>query len=407
MKRLAIAIVIGLFAFTLNALAISLEPSDVSILLPLPKTKVELDAGLSPGTTGKDGAILPKDVFALLPSLMIRKNPGSPNALVLASATAYEALRVVSIRVDPCFPSLIANFPSVCQSQIRLVLQPFVSVTGEEMLTPADAAIHLFYEIPRSEFISFIQKIREIKRLQAFGNSNLNYVLLDVNPFIGSQGLSGPYFQTLKTEILKVIGPQNFFRMTFMALRGDGREWEFGQLDKMAGTFQAVAIPNMKGSTVQQVGGEDQGDASHAFSMEPEPEADKDSILKFLNLQDIAGRPKVEVEKDLEALLRIENPIHHNPTTTDCVSCHLANNLRLKTEKLFAIDTTNNPFRYQASLFPLAARRDDGGSLKSLRAFGYLQQKVIISQRTTNESASVAEYINATEGLMDVDAPSR
>ncbi len=65
------------------------------------------------------------------------------------SEVIYEKLRVVGIRVDPCFPLMPPA--TGCQAQVRMVWQP-IETDGNGQTRFIDAAVHTFYNLSDLEF---------------------------------------------------------------------------------------------------------------------------------------------------------------------------------------------------------------------------------------------------------------
>ena len=68
------------------------------------------------------------------------------------SDAAFSNLRVVGMRIDPCFAALSPAADGVgCQNQLRLVVQEVVNGTIY------DSALHLFYAISREEVTQLVK----------------------------------------------------------------------------------------------------------------------------------------------------------------------------------------------------------------------------------------------------------
>ncbi len=97
--------------------------------------------------------------------------------------------------------------------------------------------------------------------------------------------------------------------------------------------------------------------------------------------------------------MRIENPADHTVNTIDCASCHLTTSTAiLNAMPLYALDDRTSAFSFTpdgksvtaAQMAPTLPMNDGF----DLHAFSYLHQQASIIQRTVNESAAVAEYLN-------------
>ena len=79
--------------------------NDVSYLLPLPESIQNVQL-LNPLSEGFGGPLLNSTYFESLPKLTAE----------LDNATIRNDLRLVAVRIDPCFPK---PAPEICQKQIR------------------------------------------------------------------------------------------------------------------------------------------------------------------------------------------------------------------------------------------------------------------------------------------------
>jgi hypothetical protein len=95
-----------------------------------------------------------------------------------------------------------------------------------------------------------------------------------------------------------------------------------------------------------------------------------------------------EMQAAMSAALRVENPAIHSAESMDCANCHLAEGAHRIGESLFGLSTAT-AFQHARSL----ARVDERTSVTNLHAFGYLQRRVSIMQRTANESVVAAERL--------------
>jgi hypothetical protein len=134
------------------------ELNDVSFLYPLPQFPAR-DGLLAMTSSGDQGSLLPSMLFAQLPTLF----EGVDNP------TLYNALRVVSLRVDPCFPGSTPPAPPVCRKQIRMVAQPLVQEGADGgafslASDTEDATVHLFYDLSDAQFDRVLEGIKDLKR---------------------------------------------------------------------------------------------------------------------------------------------------------------------------------------------------------------------------------------------------
>ncbi len=126
---------------------------DVSFLYPLPELRLRLSL-LGAKETGPRGPLLPQEVVRSLP----------PLDTLQTNDDLYYLVRVVSVRIDPCFPGLGVKEERDCKNQIRLVMQPVVLEARGAGLTTMDLALHLFYTLGRDELAGFLHIVRSRKR---------------------------------------------------------------------------------------------------------------------------------------------------------------------------------------------------------------------------------------------------
>lgn len=354
-----------------------LGANDVSILFPLPAAGA-IDQLLAPTDDGGRGELLPLKVFEHAPELTPYDD----------EAGQYAALRVVSVRVDPCFPSLVGAPRPGCRFQVRLVLQPLYVDAG--VLRAEDAAVHVFYELPAGELVALLADLLRLKE----GSAPLpTHAPLSVHPTLASEGLSGPYATGLRTALLSRIGAERLTRMTFMQLGGERDAWTFGGFDFADGVATPIGI--LDSAVTRETFSNDPVADPLSFSGGVTPElvgAPED----FDALYDSAAA-SLKSEDELwplyEAILRIENPDHHSPESVDCVSCHVAQPARLWLERNTSLAARSTELRY-TSAFDLTLQDPVDDTTSVLRAFGWLDARPAIAARVVHESAAAASYLN-------------
>lgn len=356
-----------------------LDLNDVSFLFPLPAPNAEAQL-LGLDDTGPRGALLPRALFDGLPVIVEGADAGA----------LYARSRVVSARVDPCFPGAT---PGACVKQVRLVVQPvlFGGADAGFVETTEDATIHLFYELDDAAFSSVHRALWALK--DRAGDATASKPL-DVHPVMRAEGLAGPYASQVKDLVLQHCGAQNLTRVAFMSVAAFGRAWRFGAFNVVSGALVADEIPRLNGLTAQNV----QEFGSPEFrngSLLPAPPGDDLDVLLSESAMRLADERTLT--RALISALRIEHPERESPKTIDCGSCHVASRARRHAEGYRAVDTSQWADAFHASpRFDL--RRVDGAEddPSALRAFGYFGPRSALSQRTINESAVVAEALSAS-----------
>ena len=362
---------------------------DVSFLYPLP-TLQQRTSLLGAASKGPLGMLLPKEIFQGLPPLDIL----TPNS------ETYHLLRVVSVRVDPCFPGLGVLDEAQCQNQIRLVMQPLLPDTQTEGLVASDEAVHLFYSLTRPEIVLFLQSFIALREEAGVARSDGPP---GVHPALAREGVEGPFATALRARLLGQLGAGNLKRVTFMALGSLGQQWRFGGFDVEGATLRPMSIPlvaardqtftnlDLNGATFDRAG------IAPASSIE----ADFYLLLDPLRFEAASKQQRLTA---YNSALRIENPRLYSPDTLDCATCHAAPGARTYAERTFGLSPSDAHDRYEPPAgsvgVPAKAR-----STNELRAFGYFGLRPSVSQRTIHETTEVVEYVN--RHMREASAPRR
>jgi hypothetical protein len=351
--------------------------NDASVLLPLPDGN-DFQYLLSPSEKNSTEALLPHSVFQLLPELSNQANQES---------LYWNNIKVIGVRFDPCFQE--GESASYCRRQIRLVWQPLL-VKGNQTTT-IDAAIHTFHEFSESEW--------ELIKNQWRPNSN-DHLPLQINPTIQVQGYQGAYWNQLKKIILQFCHESNLIRVTTMGVR-QNNVWNFMGIDRTPQGWKRMEIPKLN-SNVAPV--------AQLFFLVPE---------SLLNLKEFKGgasrlpqgqenwewflsdsinmkknQSEAEFKKIIRKAIQLENPKLNNPGTSDCVSCHLAQPVRLWGEANFKNWNWDQEFKtdqFAASKQNLENKSVNPFQADRLRSFGYFGFEPIISQRVIHETAIVVD----------------
>ncbi len=389
---------IALFAlflsFNLSAQTTHLGLNDVSILLPLPKTTVEMAEFLSPiseAVPGNKNELLPASIFKFFPIL---------TPLVDQEALYENNLKVVGIRFDPCFAEGFG--PMVCQAQIRLIWQPihFKTDSSTGLLSPhtVDAAVHSFYNLDAAEWNKAITTLKNISALDLKAP-------LQINPTLLSERYTGPYWNGLRKIVLQLAGKKNFVRATASTIRMD-RVWGFqGVQIQDDGTWGQMEIPTLKSPNHPSA-----KVVNQAFFVQPESLLnltefkggvtlmETSNVSWFRLLADSEKFKQTQTEDQIKAAIQIafklENPGQHNPGTIDCVSCHIAQTVRLWGDKHFPTWNIKALFPnevYVNSQVNMTNTSINPSFTNRIRNFGYFDDEPIISQRILNETAQIVK----------------
>ncbi|MFO0678030.1 MAG: hypothetical protein U0169_15955 [Polyangiaceae bacterium] len=334
---------------------------DVSILWPLP-TDASDTFPFTPRSEGGHGALVPKAVEETLPPLTTDTE----------REATYASLRLAAVRLDPCFAR--TDLADDCRAQIRLVFQPVRDATGS--VESVDAALHVFFDVPRAELVSLVTTIHALRDPAADGTT------LGIHSRFASEGRKGTFGSALAQALMPSIGAARLRRVTFMALPVDKHEWVFGGTD-VDGDTVAPVVP--KGSTEarQRVAGSTSTDGS---AIARTTFVANDDVRPALS-----GGVKALDDDDARAALtaarRLEDPTVHSPESTDCASCHLAHAaiVALGTRKSADASTGPGVPSFTSNV------RSAGSPPSSFRAFGWFGKEPSVSARAANETSVVVD----------------
>ena len=351
---------------------------DVSFLYPLELPLAQRTSLLGAASTGAKGPLLPKDLFGALPPLDIL----TPNA------ENYSLLRVVSVRIDPCFPGLGVKSEDACKNQIRLVMQPVLPKPGVG-LTSADVAVHLFYSLTRPELSGVLRQIVELREASSIPRS-LGPV--GIHPALGRDGAEGPFAKGLRALLLDHAGKDNLTRVTFMGIEQVGQKWRFGGFDVEGAAMRPISIPlvTVKEQVFQN---RDLDGVTFVGAGAEPPSPGPDAIGLLLDPRALAAASADERLVAYKAALRIENPKLYSPDTIDCATCHATPAARTFAERTYGPFPAALSERY-APPQGLSSSGATAQATNELRAFGYFGDRPSVSARTVNETAEVVEHVN-------------
>lgn len=360
------------FAVPADASTRSLSANDVSVLFPI-QTAASVPLLWAADTEGNGGALLPRATFDQI------AEPFNPQHMDPASA--YAALRVVSLRFDPCFPG------APCQAQIRLVMQTVDPTDGRA----EDGAIHLLYNLTHDEFASLLVDLRA---LTAHSEPTPADAPLGPNPTLMVQGLDGDYAQGLRALVTRYAGATTLARMTFMT-RTNSRAstWHFGGFNlrefSPTGPISIVGLPS--GTTQQQVLNGAAAVYNYAFTP---VQAAQPAVLTVLSADTIPSLSPSALADAHEALALIDNPSLSSPESIDCASCHVARRIRDYLSMVFPADTAPTS-AYEGEVEAHHVLGGADANPDNLRAFGYFDRAPAVSQRVANESHAVLANIES------------
>lgn len=381
--KTGLAFILFFLSLSTQALA-AWDLNDVSYLMPLPKV-IGQDNLLRMKDEGSNGLLLPRQTLSVVPPL-------SP---VMTSAEAEENLRVIAVRIDPCFP---LPTPMACQKQLRLVWQP-LEIGFRQQTATVDAALHSFYVLSDSEFDELISDLASWKNKF---NPQTQTLPLQVHPAWKTEGDQSPAFIEFNSIVKKYAGITKLTRITSMVVRGAGDMWAFAGFEFKDNRLKLFMVPRLDRQSQAFVNFAVPADHFERGMISPQPTGD-DSFSKITTNSDryqLGETTPVHEEtilKELRAMHRIENPHTFNPENMDCVSCHVALSARSWIEKNrsdLGLQVIADTLAYKNTRYNLENKSTNVHNTQSLRAFGYFGNELAISQRVINESAAVADQIN-------------
>ena len=346
----------------------SLATNDVSVLFPLGG-----QLWTSSMAARNGDSLFPRSAFDLIRQPVIRELQGGD--------ATYAGLRVVSLRVDPCFGG------SPCYPQIRLVFQG-LSADGTRAF---DGAIHALYNLTAEEFATLTSRLKAVAVLAP---ENAPVTRLEVGPALLAQGMNGAYGLALREVVGQYIGASNLAKVTFMTRSpGGGDRWDFGGFNTR--DFQpsgAFPLAGLDGSVFLQTvrengqrGGGGPG-AVGAYAYTVTPGILRGELNLVLSSATAQNSTATDRQRAMDALARVENPSLESPDTVDCSACHVANRIRGNLQAVYGLSSA---LSYTSAAEPTrligGAERDN----ENLRAFGYFDVQPAISQRTANETLKV------------------
>lgn len=355
--------------------------ADVTIIYPLPQSG-DLGGLLAGTASGAAGELVPAGVFGLVPGPL---DPRPGRATSGRGEAVRSRLRLMAVRIDPCFASRGEVPDAQCKNQIRLSFQG-VRVEGGRARGD-DGAVHVFVQLGRAELLDFAREI--LRARDAAGGYTPGP--LGVHPLLRRQGLSGSFARALSAAILSHCGAARVSRMTFF-IRSETpqSQWFFGVYDLTAGAFVPSPIPTTDQAAEVlnagvQIGDELSGDM-------PAPTQPRDDLSLLLSTSQARAAGPAAQRSAFDAALRIENPRLHTPDTIDCVSCHVSTAVRRAAESTLGLSSADSPSRYPAQA-TLPHEGPARPTLENVHAITYLDDELGLNQRTTNESAEVAAAV--------------
>lgn len=372
-------LVLVFLVFNSSVVFAAWDLNDVSYLMPLP-TSIYSDHMLHLESTGARGVLLPAKFLSSIPPLTV----------INTQDETAKALRVIAVRIDPCFP---LPTPQSCQRQIRLIWQP-LEVGPRNRVQVTDASLHSFYLLNETDFKNLMNDLSAWKSKFKIQTQGLP---LQIHPAWSRDGDNSVALAEFNGIVLKYAGLQNLMRVTAMVLRGTGDMWAFQGFTVNQGKLELMRIPRIDRFAQVFVNQAMPSDHFENGQINPAPAGDDTLNNVITDSGKFNSGFEDLLRKELRAMYRIEDPKSFNPENTDCVSCHVSQPARqwiMANRTDLGIDNIWLNFSYKNARYNLSNQSANLGNTQIIRAFGYFNSDVAISQRVINESAEVADSLN-------------
>ncbi len=331
--------------------------ADVSILYPFPE---RIDQLIQPSEQAAYGQLFPQPLF---PTVIGPVDIG----------VSYTDMRLIALRLDPC------SARKDCNSEVRAIFQPVI-LDADGGLTIADGAIHVFYDMPRAELVSFLAEILALKETYGAG---VEYGReLGPQPILAAEGLDGAFASGLHDLVLEHLGESRIERFTERNHQIPLQDrWDFYLFDGPGLPRQQIATTS---TDEQQVTGThtDPQSTGGIVVVSPALDSPLNPIVDVNRPADVTDPIRAGFARAIE----IQYPTKETSESIDCVSCHLAEGAHHIGVTEYGL-SPDGAFQSERSL----AYRRDLTAVTNLHMFAYNGRNVSVTQRVANESAATAD----------------
>ena len=274
--------------------------NDVTVLVPLPAT---VDEPVLATIVGVDRPLIEHGTVEWL----VNPDIGAKNGLPIA----YADFHVVGLRFDLC----AREGPGPCavgaDGQLRVVLQPlYPTATG---VFAHDVGLHALYPIPAAELPAVIAELRALAALADVPRT----ARLGVSPALVA-AVPG-YRERLRELTLRFARRDRITRLTVL-----GQE----------ATSAAFAWILRGGDLVD---GRLLAGGNAVFATEPVADAPR-GFATAINGATFGAATRAEQEQALAALIELADPTRHDPSTVQCLGCHVATHLTARRATALGVD---------------------------------------------------------------------
>lgn len=338
------------------------------------------DAGQT-APTRPDGGLSVNDVSWLFPlsnALPPLSDFFTPAQLTASQFQAVATPRIVSVRIDPCFPAAAG----VCARQVRLVAQ----AVDPDTLEVEDSALHLFFGFDEAEWSDVRRDVYELARQSGARTTG---VALGVHPVLLQEGVGGAWGNTMRAFLTRRCTPA---RLREVAVMNASVDWRFFRFSVMGGVLTRLSTTGtglfsllpMDEVRLQRQG---YGQAGQGAEVEPEGVIDADGGVVTTVLERIAAQRNVQGDVR-QAIEKVENPVDTPTPLIDCGVCHRATQLRVDHEQRRGLSARPARFGLPAVTAPTPSI-----GRNNFHAFSYLGDQPAIIDRTVYESVQVANSL--------------
>ena len=401
-----------------SAADVTIDVNDISFLFQVPKTGADAEALIALDSEHDSGEpIMPKEMFAdvMTAAKAIEHKASSstvfkiniPNSTPESSFEHPHNWKVAGIRVHPSSlgtsPEHVAMFGS--PRTVRLIVQP-VTVKND-VAKVHDYGAHVVFAFPDEEgFRSLLRDLVALKRLVE--TKTPTNVPLSIHPGI-TANVEG-FKEDLRALVMKHLSRERLQIVSFMGIRPP-EPWIFFAMSKINGRLVIKDLGKdlsvkyddgadlLNGQMLILIGGKPvtptlKADSRNGTGMSTAPLFEQDDLAGKLFPD--ATDPKLALLKFADIPDVIANPNMHHNRNTDCVSCHTETALRRR------LGLQPSQFAFKR---PEGVSGVDEGMLPendwNVHNFGWFPDfsghaVETVTQRTANEAAASADFINKT-----------
>jgi hypothetical protein len=348
-----------------------LDMNDVTILAPLPQSSATPVLLL--------GSDLADDGTPFVPhALYDRLATDERGQSIPVFAETYERLHLVAVRFDLCDRHLPGACPEAEDARMRLVFQPMMDSSAE------DIGFHAFYAIRNDEIAGAVAALRDLAKSVPAQTGALR-----VSPALGAAAPEA-YAESLRAFVKRYGGEGRLVRLTMNAinLRFSALVWALRGVEKKNDAFVDITIVGTT-DTFESV------TLAGQPGYDVKPVADTPPGLLVAIDQFKFGAADATMRRDsLAALAAADNPMTNTAETVPCVACHVST-VVMKARAATGIDPLTLPGRYTSKFDLSTAGGKSAETPGTLRALGYRSNLPMISQRVVNDTAQTLAEIEA------------